>query len=636
MKRIVIGFIALTLTFAGTAFAQMSTVVPGEYIVKVRNSSTGVNQQGVRARLAQRVTMRGAYSKLGMYHVSVRSLASAAEEVADLKNDPDVEYVEPNYIWSTNGTLASETASQGFSLQHLFNTNAILMGSGSYSQSYLYQASLIDANTQVTSAWSQSVSFASNTGKVIVAVVDSGLDFTHPVFRPYEADGTGGSGAAWVNVAEANGVPGYDDDGNGYVDDINGWNFTNNSPNVMDDNNHGTHVAGIVVGAGLNIFQRPLPESKILIMPVKSLKADGSGTTAYAIKAIDYAVDNGAQVINNSWGGANYSRALLDSLAAAYNKGILIVNAAGNYNSNNDSVPMYPANYDLPSVISVASVNSYDQKSSFSNYGKGKVHIASPGEDILSTIPGGGYKYMDGTSMAAPLVAGIAALALREEPQLTGYQIKQKLIQTADVVSGLANYVSSSARVDSGQLIQEVQASHGEQAEQPPLDASRFPASAEGAGAATGCGLVTTAIHSGPGAGGANPTAGVVLGLMMIPMAFWFILRQRAMANDPRNKRRHDRFKMQSQIKVMVGDRELVGSMNTISQGGLSFNTDQALEKGGIVTMRIASPDGNEIIEVQGQVVWSEANQSYGVQFANAKQGTLAMIQQWTANLVKS
>jgi Tfp pilus assembly protein PilZ len=93
---------------------------------------------------------------------------------------------------------------------------------------------------------------------------------------------------------------------------------------------------------------------------------------------------------------------------------------------------------------------------------------------------------------------------------------------------------------------------------------------------------------------------------------------------------------MQSQIKVMVGDRELLGSVNTISQGGLSFNTDQALEKGGVVTMRIASPDGHEVIEVQGQVVWSEANQSYGVQFANAKQGTLAMIQQWTSNLVKS
>ncbi|WP_413582027.1 S8 family serine peptidase [Bdellovibrio sp. HCB288] len=636
MKRIVIGFIALTLTFAGTAFAQMSTVVPGEYIVKVRNSSTGVNQQGVRARLAQRVTMRGAYSKLGMYHVSVRSLASAAEEVADLKNDPDIEYVEPNYVWSTSGTVASETATQGWSLQQLFNMNSILMGANAYSQTYMSSAPIISANIQLTSAWSQSSSLASNSGKVVVAVVDSGLDTTHTVFKAYKADGTGGSGALWVNAAEASGVPGVDDDGNGFVDDINGWNFTNNSPNVMDDNNHGTHVAGIVIGAGLNIFQRPLPESKIIIMPVKSLKADGSGTTAYAIRAIDYAVDNGAQVINNSWGGANYSRALLDSLAAAYNKGILIVNAAGNYNSNNDSLPMYPANYDLPSAVSVASVDINDVRSDFSNYGRNTVHIASPGEDILSTIPGGGYKYMSGTSMAAPLVAGVAALALREEPQLTGYQIKQKLFQSADVVSGLANFVATGARVDSGQLIQAVQASHGEQASQPAFDVSRFPASEGAAGAAGGCGTITTAINNGPGAGGANPTAGVVLGLMMIPMAVWFILRQRAMESDPRNKRRHERFKMQSQIKVMVGDRELVGSMNTISQGGLSFNTDQALEKGGIVTMRIASPDGNEIIEVQGQVVWSEANQSYGVQFANAKQGTLAMIQQWTSNLVRS
>jgi subtilisin family serine protease len=442
-----------------------------------------------------------------------------------------------------------------------------------------------------------------------------------------------------VNTAEANGTPGYDDDGNGFVDDINGWNFVANSPNVNDDNNHGTHVSGIVVGAGLNIFQRPLPESKIVIMPVKSLAADGTGTTATAIKAIDYAVNNGAQVINNSWGGSNFSKALLDSLTAAYNNGILIVNAAGNYNSNNDSLPMYPANYDLPSVISVASVGSSDVRSSFSNYGKNTVHIASPGESILSTVPGGGYNYMSGTSMASPFVAGVAALALREEPQLTGYQIKQKLFANVDVIAGLANYVSTSGRIDSAKLITAVQASHGETASQPSYvySASRYPASAsDSAGGATGCGLVTTAINSGPGAGGANPTAGVVFGLMMIPMAVWFVLRQRAMANDPRNKRRHDRFKMQSSIKVMVGDRELVGSMNSISQGGLSFNTDQALEKGGIITMRIQSPDGHEVIEVQGQVVWSEANQAYGVQFANAKQGTLAMIQQWTANLVKS
>lgn len=635
MKLVILGFIASIVAFSGAAFAQMSTVVPGEYIVKVRNSSTGVNQQGVRSRLAQRVSVKGAYSKLGMYHVSVRSLASATQEIEDLKQDPDIEYVEPNYIWSTGASSYSEAASQGYALQTLVSNNWVATGSTDYSQ---FSASIVN-KTAVANAWSYSSSLSTHPGKVIVAVVDSGLDRTHPVFKAYKSDGTGGSGALWVNTAEANGTPGYDDDGNGFVDDINGWNFVTNSPNVNDDNNHGTHVAGIVVGAGMNIFQRPLPESKILIMPVKSLGADGSGTTATAIKAIDYAVNNGAQVINNSWGGSNFSKALLDSLTAAYNNGILIVNAAGNYNSNNDSIPMYPANYDLPSVISVLSVSSSDTKSSFSNYGKSTVHIASPGESILSTVPGGGYNYMSGTSMASPFVAGVAALALREEPQLTGYQIKQKLLANADVVAGLANYVSSSARIDSSKLILAVQASSGEAASQPvyTYSSSRYPASAsDSAAGGAGCGLVTTAIHEGPGAGGANPTAGVVLGLMMIPMMVWFVLRQRAMANDPRNKRRHERFKMQSSIKVMVGDRELVGSMNTISQGGLSFNTDQALEKGGIVTMRIQSPDGNEVIEVQGQVVWSEANQNYGVQFANAKQGTLAMIQQWTANLVRS
>ncbi len=124
----------------------------------------------------------------------------------------------------------------------------------------------------------------------------------------------------------------------------------------------------------------------------------------------------------------------------------------------------------------------------------------------------------------------------------------------------------------------------------------------------------------------------IVVGLLLVPLVVWQVLRVR----DPKDKRRYERFKMSSEIRVNVGGRELVGAVNTISEGGLSFNTDQALEKGGIVTMRIQSPDGHEVIEVQGQVVWCEKNQAYGVQFANAKQGTLAMIRDWTSSLMKT
>jgi hypothetical protein len=138
---------------------------------------------------------------------------------------------------------------------------------------------------------------------------------------------------------------------------------------------------------------------------------------------------------------------------------------------------------------------------------------------------------------------------------------------------------------------------------------------------------------NGPGSGaGTGSSLAVIIGLLLAPLVVWQSMRVRS----PRNQRRYERFKMSSEIRLNVGGRELVGSVNTISEGGLSFNANAALEKGGIVTMRVQSPDGREVIEVQGQVMWNEKNQAYGVQFANAKHGTLAMIRDWTTNLVKT
>ncbi|MGE5085935.1 MAG: S8 family serine peptidase [Bacillota bacterium] len=626
MKRILWGVLISGFSWSNFALAQMSTVIPGEYIVKMKSQS-GMSSQRARAKLSTRASMKASFPAMGMYHVSLNSAADPSASLEDLKKDPDVEYIEPNYKYEKFDVASSSSSGSGYTLQTLLSYRWVSSSSNIYSQ--FSQATV--TSTQVVAAWSYSAPLSQNPGKVIVAIVDSGLDSTHPVFQSVA---NGGTGALWSNDAEIKGQTGVDDDGNGYVDDKNGWNFISNTPNFADDNSHGTHVSGIVVGAGLNIFASPLDESKILVMPLKFLAADGTGSTANAIKAINYAVNNGAQIINNSWGGSNYSQALADAFDYAYQHQVLVVSAAGNYNSNNDSVAMYPANYSMPSNMAVASTTG-DLLSSFSNYGATTVAVGSPGEDILSTVPGGTYNYMSGTSMATPFVAGIAALALRENPSLTGYQLKQKVMQTVDSLSALSGKVSTSGRVDSANLIQSVQSSVGVASYQPDYTASRAPAS-DAAGGAAGCGLVKSALSNGPGTGGPNPTAGVVAGLLMLPMLVWFVLRQRAAASDPKNQRRYERFKMSSQISVKVGDRELVGSLNTISQGGLSFNTDHALEKGGVVTMRIQSPDGHEVIEVQGQVVWSEANQSYGVQFANARQGTLAMIQQWTADLVKS
>ncbi|WII73681.1 S8 family serine peptidase [Bdellovibrio sp. 22V] len=618
MKRILKGLFISISFVSGSAWAQnQPKVVEGEYLIKFKASAGGLAV--AHSKLSGKASFKGSFPGLGIMQVSLKTGAGEKVNYEALKNDPDVEYIEPNYILEKNEVAPTEPV-QRLSYDEVIASAFASTSPNDYSQS--------SANVGVADAWPLQTPL-DQQGKVVVAIVDTGLDRFHDVFKPVA---NGGTGALWVNEIEDKGRPGVDDDQNGFVDDINGWNFINNTNNFIDDDDHGTHVAGIVVGAGLNIFADPLPESKILVMPLKFLGADGTGSTANAIRAIYYAVNNGARVINNSWGGGSYSQGLLDALVYAYDHQVLIVSAAGNYGNNNDSVPMYPANYSVPSNLTVASVTRFDDISGFSNYGASRVHIGSPGESILSTVPGNTTMRMSGTSMAAPLVSGMAALAFREAPGLSGYQMKE-LIQATGRQSGWLNgYISTSARIDALSLIQSAQQMVTAAAAQPTYKPERSVAS-DAAGGGGGCGLVMDITKNGPGSGqGGNAPIAIVLGLLAMPLVVWQVLRVR----DPKNKRRYDRFKMSSEIRVMVGDRELVGSVNTISQGGLSFNTDQALDKGGIVTMRIQSPDGHEVIEVQGQVVWCEKNQSYGVQFANAKQGTLAMIRDWTSGLIKT
>lgn len=631
MKPILKGFFTsmIIVSFGAVAQARPEVkVVPGEYLVKFKASSGGASI--AQQKLQGKASLKANFPAMGMMQINMKSGPDEKANFEALKNDPDVEFIEPNYVMEKTQAVLSESFEKQ-SYEQFSNSSFASTNPAVYSQS--------SANTGVDSAWPLLTPLSNSNGKVIVAIVDTGLDKNHDVFKAYNSNGSGGTGALWVNSIEANGSPGVDDDQNGYVDDINGWNFISNTGNFADDDDHGTHVAGIVVGAGQNIFARPLQESKIQVMPLKFLDGSGAGSTSNAIKAIYYAVNNGAKIINNSWGGSAYSRALHDAITYAYDHRVLVVCAAGNYSSDNDAEPMYPANYNVPGNISVGSTSRFDDLSSFSNYGATTVHIGSPGEYIESTVPGNQMMKMHGTSMAAPFVAGVAALAVREAPALSGYQLKQLVMSTADANGYLNGLVSTSARIDAQYMIQEAQNMVSTASSQPSYKPSylseRSVASEDsGGGGGGGCGLVTAVTANGPGngkgSGGGN--AGVVVGLLMLPLVFWQVMRSR----DPKARRKYDRFKMSSEIRVMVGDKELVGSVNTISEGGLSFNTEQALEKGGIVTMRIQSPDGHESIEVQGHVVWNEKNQAYGVQFDNAKQGALAMIRDWSANLVKS
>ncbi|MBX2994631.1 MAG: S8 family serine peptidase [Bdellovibrionaceae bacterium] len=614
--------ICTLLLVLAAPYAMAQDYVPGEILVKMKGRPSGSKSALFMGQMQGKLALKSTFGKLNMHHMSLKAGEDMQKVLGELRENPDVEYAEPNYILRKADGEQAGADNRRYSAEEAASVSAQSGSSGTYRQSY--------AATKTTESWAQ---MNSGSEDVVVAVVDTGVDYTHSVFTS--------TSAIWTNPGETpnNGI---DDDGNGYIDDVRGWNFYAGNKNPMDDDEHGTHVAGIIVGAGQDIMSGPFQYSHIKIMPLKFLGADGSGSTSNAISAIYYAVNNHAQVINNSWGGGSYSQALHDALAYAYAQGVVLVAAAGNAHSNNDSSAMYPANYPVPSQISVAATNDWDTLASFSNYGISTVHMAAPGVGIYSTVPGNYYRYMSGTSMAAPFVSGLAALAIREAPHLSAYQIRNLVINSSNQVAGLATKMSSGSRANSLNTIVNAKNNVNTQAlDQPSYVASapagyRSPDSIEAKG---GCGLVSTAVMRqsfGNGAGPQGPSPlGAIAALTLLPVLAWQVIRMRALAN-PKNRRRFERFVMNSEIKVRVGDRELVGQMNTISMGGVSFKADALLERGGVVTLQIASPDGQEQVQVEGRIVWSEQNQAYGVQFGETKDTVLDSIKGWTKDLAKA
>jgi len=264
------------------------------------------------------------------------------------------------------------------------------------------------------------------SSEVVVAVIDTGVDYNHPDLQ----------GNLWTNEVERNGLAGIDDDNNGCIDDIQGYNFASSSNDPIDDHGHGTVCAGIIAAVGDNGTDVVGVCWIARIMPLKILGAAGDGTAADAVPAIYYAVANGADVISASWGGTEGSNALRDAIAYAYQEGVIVIAAAGN---SGLSTPYYPAAY--PGVISVAATEAQDRRWYLSNYGDW-VDIAAPGLDIVSlraTLPGqvvrsGGMSRMSGTSMAAPHVSGACALLLAANPFLRSDELQQILTATADPI----------------------------------------------------------------------------------------------------------------------------------------------------------------------------------------------------------
>ena len=245
-----------------------------------------------------------------------------------------------------------------------------------------------------------------------------------------------------INEAELNGTEGVDDDGNGYVDDVYGYDFANNDADPMDGHGHGTHCAG-VIGAEHNSTGIAGVMANVQILPVQFLSKSGGGTLEGALKAIDYATSRGVNVMSNSWGGGGRSQALFEAIVRAEKAGIVFVAAAGNERNDNDAKAVYPANYKVANVISVGAMDGKGKKASFSNYGKKTVHVFAPGVDIYSTVTKNRYQKMSGTSMACPHVSGVVGLVMSSEPNLDFTEIKNRLMNTSVESTELSQYTIS-------------------------------------------------------------------------------------------------------------------------------------------------------------------------------------------------
>lgn len=273
----------------------------------------------------------------------------------------------------------------------------------------------------------------------VVAIIDSGTDINHAALKDY----------IWINPGEIAGNN-ADDDNNGYVDDVNGWNFANNNNVVQDGYGHGTHVAGIVASYGA-----------VKIMTLKFQNNSGIGYTGDAIRSINYIINMkvnfGIDVvaINNSWGGTTgYSSLLNDAIKRANDANIVFVVSTGNSGSDNDLVPRYPSSYPQANIIAVAAVG-YDNQTlaGFSNYGKNSVDLGAKGTAVYSTLPGNRFGYSSGTSMAAPQVTGAVAALCRKYGSLVVEDIRTRLLSSVDKSVGLVDKVSSGGSLNVGRAL---------------------------------------------------------------------------------------------------------------------------------------------------------------------------------------
>jgi len=398
---------------------QSEAYVAGEVIIKIKASVPDTEADAIATSLGAFVDRR--FESTGAELWSIQGM-TVPEAVSLYQGDERVLYIEPNYIVYATDLFPNDPRFND--LWGLHNTGQT--------------GGTPDADIDAPEAWSV------ETGDtVLVGVIDTGVDWTHPDLAAH----------IWTNPGEIAGN-GVDDDGNGYIDDTRGWDFVNNDNNPMDDHSHGTHVSGTIAGIGNNGIGVVGVSWSARIMPLKFLDAGGSGSTADAIDAVDYATMMGARLTNNSWGGGGFSQALKDAIVAAGAAGYLFVAAAGNTGQNSDAFPHYPASYDLDNIISVANTTPADGLNGGSTYGLVTVDLGAPGTSILSTTPGNGYGVKSGTSMASPHVAGAVSLLWSAAPAMGHMKVKDVIMSSVDLLPSLAGKTVSGGRLNVNNMLE--------------------------------------------------------------------------------------------------------------------------------------------------------------------------------------
>jgi subtilisin family serine protease len=383
-----------------------TSVFSSEYIVKLKTNNT--------KSLHSLGEVKALNLSFGNFAVISSDNKSIMQEAL---LDSNIEYIEPNYTYSAFDIPNDSDFSKQWGLHNTGKNSGSIWSPGKKG-----------IDIAALEAWK----ITKGDKEIKIAVIDTGVDYNHKDLAKN----------IMINEAELNGTAGVDDDGNGFIDDTYGYDFGENDNDPMDGHGHGTHCAG-VIGASHNGIGIAGVMANVKILPVKFLKDNGQGTLEGAIGAIDYAITRGVNIMSNSWGGGGNSIALKEAIERAMAKGIVFIAAAGNSNSDNDTVMTLPAGYDVANIIAVGALDGKGKRASFSNYGKKKVHVFAPGVDIYSTVQNDKYKKMSGTSMACPHVAGVAGLLLSNEPNLDFNEVKKRLMDTSVRSTNLDQYTAS-------------------------------------------------------------------------------------------------------------------------------------------------------------------------------------------------